>query len=323
MEYRRLGRAGLKLSVLSYGTWVTFSDQMDSAAARECLEVARQAGVNFFDSAEVYGNGRSESVLGAAIEDLGWSRETYVLSTKLYWGIHDEVNLRRTLNRKYLLHAIDGCLTRLRTGFVDLLFCHRPDPDTTVEEIVWTMSDIIGAGKALYWGTSKWSASEVRAAWSIADRYGLRKPVVEQPEYNLFTTRWVDEEYHALVSELGIGLTTWSPLASGMLTGKYRDGVSSRSRAALAGHESFLGKLTDGDSARQVDELSVVAADLGCTTAQLAIAWCAANKTVSTVITGASDPLQLRQNLDAVAVVPLLSEEVMARISRIFRHRQS
>lgn len=319
MEYRRLGRAGLRVSVLSYGSWVTFSDQLDPGAARECLAVAREAGVNLFDTAEVYGRGRSEAVLGAAIERLGWDRATYVLSTKVYWGIRDGVNLRDTLNRKYLLQAIDGCLERLRTPFVDLLLCHRADPHTPVEETVWAMSDIVAAGKALYWGTSEWPARAVREAWAVADRYGLRKPVVEQPEYHLFARRRVEEEYRPLCRELGLGLMTWGPLASGALTGKYRHGMPPGSRGALPGFGWLRPSLTDAERNRRIDALAGVAADLGCTPAQLAIAWCAADRTVSSVITGASRPEQVRENLGAVGVVRRLEADVLARIDRVLR----
>lgn len=314
MEYRRLGGAGLKVSVLSYGSWVTFSQQVPFSAAKECLAAAREAGVNFFDTAEVYGGGRAESMLGAAIEELGWDRATIVLSTKLYWGLHDDINLRNTLNRKYLMHAIDGCLRRLRTQFVDLLFCHRPDPNTPLEETVWAMSDIIASGKALYWGTSEWPAHQIRAAWELADRYGLRKPVTEQTEYNLFCRQRVDEEYRSLFADLGFGLTTWSPLGSGLLTGKYRHGVPPGSRASLPGYEWLRQTMLDGERNRRVEDLGLIARELDCTTAQLAIAWCVMNRAVSTVITGASSVAQIRENLGALDVAPRLSADFMARI---------
>ena len=212
MEYRRLGRSGLKVSVLSFGSWVSFGSQLDVARARDCIEAAHDAGVNFFDNAETYARGESERIMGQAIAELGWPRETYVISTKLYMGLTEGPNTRTTLNRKYLLHAIDGSLERLGLDFVDLLFCHRPDPNTPIEETVWAMSDIIDRGKALYWGTSEWSADEIRAAWEIADRHHLRKPVMEQPQYNIFERRKVDWEYARLYDDIGLGLTTWSPL---------------------------------------------------------------------------------------------------------------
>ncbi|HLI00755.1 MAG TPA: aldo/keto reductase, partial [Acidimicrobiales bacterium] len=218
MEYRRLGRSGLKVSVLSFGSWVTFGPQLDNNLAADCLAAAKEAGVNFFDNAESYAGGESERIMGAAIRQLGWERWSYVVSTKLYWGIHEGVpNMKNTLNRKYLLQAIDGSLERFGLDFVDLVFCHRSDPDTPIEETVWAMSDIVSSGKALYWGTSEWSASDIRAAWEIAERHHLHKPVMEQPQYNLFTRRRVEEEYARLYDDIGLGLTIWSPLQSGLL----------------------------------------------------------------------------------------------------------
>jgi len=238
MEYRRLGRSGLKVSTFSFGSWVTFGGQVDTGLARECFAVAREEGVNFFDNAEGYAGGESERIMGQAIAELGWPRQSYVVSTKLFWGIDDDlVNMTNTLNRKYLLHAIDGSLERFGLDFVDLLYCHRPDADTPIEETVWAMSDIVSSGKALYWGTSEWSADEIRAAWNIAERHHLHKPVVEQPQYNLFERRRVEREYRRLYEDIGLGLTTWSPLASGLLSGKYVDGIPDGSRASLPGYE--------------------------------------------------------------------------------------
>ncbi|HEY0640288.1 MAG TPA: aldo/keto reductase [Pseudonocardiaceae bacterium] len=317
MEYRRLGRSGLKVSVLAYGTWVTF-EQMSGHAVRDSLVAAREAGVTLFDTAETYAHGGAESLLGAAIEDLGWDRRTYVLATKLYWGLHDWPHLRTTLNRKYLLQGIDGCLERLRTSFVDLLLCHRRDPDTPIEETVWTMSDIVASGKALYWGTSEWPPEDIRAAWVFADRHGLRKPVVEQPEYNLFARRRVEHEYRELTAEFGIGLMTWSPLASGLLTGKYHDGVPTGSRGALAGYRWLRRTLLDDERNRRVAELASIAREIGCTAAQLAIAWCTVYPAVSSVIIGASGPAQLRHNVAAVDVASRLTPELLARIDHLF-----
>ena len=319
MEYRRLGRAGLKVSVLSYGTWVTFAEQGDLANALASLAVAREAGVNLFDTAEAYGQGQAEELLGAALEQLGWDRATYVLATKLYWGVRNCVNMHQTLNRKYLMQAIDGSLERLRTPFVDLLYCHRPDAQTPIEETVWAMSDIVAAGKAHYWGTSEWPAEQIRTAWEVADRYGLRKPSMEQPEYNLFKRARVEGEYTTLHAEIGLGLTTWSPLASGLLTGKYRDGVPAGSRGCLPGYGWLTPWLVDAKRNHQVQELDVIARAIGATPAQLAIAWCTMNPVVSTVILGASNPGQLNENLRAMDVVPRLSADVMDRIADQFR----
>jgi voltage-dependent potassium channel beta subunit len=317
MEYRRLGRSGLQVSVLSFGAWVTFGTQLDVGLARDCLAAARDAGVNFFDNAESYAGGESERIMGEALAALGWPRETYVVSTKVFWGLTPGVNTQNTLNRKYLLHAIDGSLRRFGLDFVDLLFCHRADPNTPIEETVWAMSDIIDAGKALYWGTSEWTADEIRAAWEIADRYCLRKPVMEQPQYNMFERRKVEREYARLYDDIGLGLTTWSPLASGLLTGKYVDGVPDGSRATLPGYEWLKAYLTDERSNAKVRQLVDIAGELGCTMAQLAVAWCAKNPHVSSVITGASSADQVTENMGALDVLDKLDADVMKRIRSI------
>jgi voltage-dependent potassium channel beta subunit len=317
MQYRRLGRSGLQVSELSYGSWVTYANQIDTAAARECMAAAYDAGVNFFDNAEVYAAGRSEVVMGEALKALGWPRMSYLVSTKFYWGLAEGPNQKNTLNRKYLMQAIDGSLQRLQLDHVDLVFCHRPDPDTPVEETVWAMSDMIRQGKALYWGTSEWSADEIRAAWEIAERHHLHKPVMEQPQYHLFHRRRVEEEYARLYEDIGLGLTTWSPLASGLLTGKYRGGIPADSRGALE-HMGFLREqLTDPAKNQAVAGLDALAREIGGTVAQLAIAWCAKNPKVSTVITGASRLAQLRDNLKAAELLPRLTPDVLARIDEL------
>jgi len=317
MQYRRVGRSGLRVSELSFGSWVTFANanQLESAAqAAECLAVAKDAGVNFFDNAEAYAAGESERVMGAAIRELGWARHDYVVSTKLYWGLFDAVNMKNTLNRKYLSQAIEGSLERFGLDFVDLVYCHRPDPHTPLEETVWAMSDMVTRGQALYWGTSEWSADEIRAAWEIAERHHLHKPVVEQPQYNLLHRDRVEREYARLYEDIGLGTTIWSPLASGLLTGKYQNGVPAGSRATLPGYEWLRASLTDPVQLKKVDALLVIAAELDVTLAQLALAWCLKNPHVSTVITGASSAQQVRENMSALDVVELLSDEVMARI---------
>ena len=319
MEYRRLGRSGLKVSVLSFGSWVSFGAQLDTGMAKDCLAAAWEHGVNFFDNAEAYAGGESERIMGKAIEALGWSRETFVVSTKLFWGLTDGVNTKNTLNRKYLMHAIDGSLQRFGLDFVDLLFCHRPDPSTPVEETVWAMSDIISAGKAHYWGTSEWPADDIRAAWDIAERHNLHKPAMDQPQYNMFERKKVEREYARLYEDIGLGLTTWSPLASGLLTGKYIDGIPSGSRATLPGYEWLRDLLADPKRNEQVRALLPVASELGCTLSQLGIAWCARNPHVSTVITGASRASQVEENMGALSVVRQLDDEVMARIRAILR----
>lgn len=319
MEHRRLGRSGLQVSVLSFGSWVSFGPQLDVGRAADCLDAAHDAGCNFFDNAEAYAQGESERIMGEAIRKLGWARETYVVSTKLYMGLTDGVNTKQTLNRKYLLHAIDGSLDRFGLDFVDLLFCHRPDPNTPIEETVWAMSDIIDRGQAHYWGTSEWSADDIRAAWEIAERHHLHKPVMEQPQYNILERRKVEREYVRLYEDIGLGLTIWSPLASGMLSGKYIDGIPEGSRAALPGYEWLKDLLTDERQNAKVKILVGIAEELECTPSQLALAWCAKNPNVSTVITGASTVEQVHENFGALDVLPKLTDDVMARIKQAAR----
>jgi len=314
MNYRRLGRSGLKVSELSFGSWVTYGNQMGADVARECMAAAYDAGVNFFDNAEVYAKGESERLMGAALKKLGWRRASYIVSTKFFWGLHDGPNEKSTLNRKYLMQAIDGSLARFGLDYVDLVFCHRADPDTPLEETVFAMSDIVASGKAHYWGTSEWTAAEIAAAWHIADRHHLHKPVMEQPQYNLLHRERVEREYARLYADLGLGTTIWSPLASGLLTGKYNDGVPADSRGAVKGYEWLAERLTERAKIEKVRKLAPIAADLGCTLAQMALAWCLKNPHVSTVITGASRPAQVHENMQALAVVPKLVPDVMASI---------
>ena len=316
MEYRRLGRSGLKVSALSFGSWVTFGPQLKDAddTALACMQAAWERGCNFFDNAEVYAGGESEAIMGRALARLAWPRESYLVSTKFYWGIKNGPNTRNTLNRKYLLQAIDRSLERLQLSFVDLVFCHRPDPHTPIEETVWAMSDIVASGKALYWGTSEWSADEIRAAWEIAERHHLHKPVMEQPQYHLLHRERVEREYARLYEDFGLGTTTWSPLASGLLTGKYNDGIPADSRGALEGYEWLQKRLTDGQTLAAVRELGRIADGIGCSLAQMAIAWCVKNPRVSTVITGASRASQVEENFAALKVVPRLDSDVLTRI---------
>lgn len=314
MEYRRLGNSGLKVSVLSLGSWVTFDQQVDNDMAIECIAAAGDAGCNFFDNAEAYAAGKSEEIMGHAFRELGWPRWSYVLTTKVFFGIHDVPNMKQTLNRKYLMQAIDGSLERLQDDFVDVLYCHRGDPETPMEEIVHAMSEIIQAGKAHYWGTSEWSADEVRAAIAIAARYGLHKPVTEQSQYNLLERRKVEREFARLTRDFNYGNTIWSPLASGLLTGKYKDGIPEDSRGALSGYEWLQSRLSDEDAIRRVENLRPIAERLDCSMAQLALAWATKHEMVSSVITGASKVEQVVQNFEALDVIPLLTEGVMADI---------
>ena len=314
MEYRRLGNSGIKTSVLSLGSWVTYGKQVDIDAAAASIKSAYDAGVNYFDNAEAYAGGKSEEIMGAAFRKLGLRRGSYLVSTKLYWGLHDGPNEKNTLNRKRLLEGIDGSLKRLDMEYVDFLFCHRPDPNTPIEETVWAMSDIVSSGKALYWGTSEWSAEEYRQAWEIAARRNLRKPVMEQPQYNLFVRDRVERQFARLYETTGLGLTTWSPLASGVLSGKYANGIPAGSRLSLEG----FGWLKDSSlmpaKLDAVARLAPIARELGATSAQLAIAWCAKNPHVSTVMTGASCPEQVLENMKAMDLVAKLDESIMAAI---------
>ena len=317
MQYRRLGRAGLRVSTLSLGSWVTYHNQVDAGQAVEMMAAAYDGGVNFFDNAEAYAGGRSEEIMGQALKKLAWPRLNYVVSTKFYWGLDrkgDAVNRKDTLNRKYLMQAMDGSLTRMALDHIDLIYCHRPDPHTPIEETVRAMSDLITQGKALYWGTSEWGADSIRAAWEVAERHHLHKPVMEQPEYNLFHRQRVEQEYSRLYEDTGLGLTTWSPLASGLLTGKYRSGVPDGSRGALESMAFLRDGLIDAAKNAAVAKLEPIAKELGGTLAQLALAWVAKNPHVSSVITGASRVEQVTANLGALALLDKLTPEVMGRI---------
>ena len=320
MRYRRLGTAGLRVSELSLGSWVTYHNQVDVDAAVEMMAAAFDAGINFFDNAEVYAGGQSEVVMGQALKQLKWPRLNYVVSTKFFWGLDrqgEAVNRKDTLNRKYLMQAIDASLQRFGLEHVDLVYCHRPDPHTPIEETVRAMSDMITQGKALYWGTSEWGADEIRAAWEIAERHHLHKPVVEQPQYHLFHRKRVEQEYARLYTDIGLGLTTWSPLASGLLTGKYRGGIPEGSRGAMESMGFLRDKLLDERKNAAVAALEPIAQDLGATPAQLAIAWCTRNPRVSSVITGASKLSQLQSNLGALAVADRLTPELMKRLDEL------
>jgi voltage-dependent potassium channel beta subunit len=320
MEYRRLGPSGLRVSVLSFGSWVTFDTQLGDEPALECMQAAYDAGCNFFDNAEAYAGGKSEEQMGRVLRQLDWPRYSYVVTTKVFWGLHQKVvNMGHTLNRKYLMQAIDGSLERFGLDFVDVLYCHRSDPNTPLEETVFAMHDIITSGKALYWGTSEWSADEIRTAIDLAERHHLHKPITEQSQYNLLERRKVEREYARLIEDHRYGNTTWSPLASGLLTGKYSDGIPEGSRGALEGYEWLADRLTDGEALAKIERLRPIAEELDCSMAQLAIAWCAANPNVSSVITGASRVSQVHENFDALDVIPLITDEVKQRMRAAVR----
>jgi len=321
MNYRRLGKSGLKVSELSLGSWVSFGLQMEEEAAQACMQAAYEAGVNFFDNAEVYAGGRSEIVMGNALKKLGWRRGSYIISTKFYWGLHNNINEKNTLNRKRLLEAMEGSLKRLQMDYVDLVFCHRADRETPIEETVWAMHDIISRGKAMYWGTSEWSAAEIATAWQIADKHHLHKPVMEQPQYNMFHRERVEREYARLYQDIGLGTTIWSPLASGLLTGKYNSGIPRDSRGNLKGYEWLKEELTDSSRLEKVRNLVPIARELNISMAQLALAWCLKNPNVSTVITGASRVEQVRENLKAIEAVEKLTADVMSQIDEILGNK--
>lgn len=318
MKYRHLGKTGIQVSELSFGSWVTFSNQADVKAAVDMMAAAYDAGVNFFDNAEVYASGKSEEVMGAALKQLSWRRGSYLVSTKLFWGLHDGINEKNTLNRKRLIEGIRGSLQRLQLEYVDLIYCHRPDKTTPIEETVWAMHNIIEWGHALYWGTSEWAASEIVEAIQIAERHHLHKPVVEQPQYNMFVRNRLEGDYERFYKEYNYGTTIWSPLASGLLTGKYKGGIPKDSRGALKGYDWLQNHLTDKQKLAKVNALEPIAKELGCSLSQLALAWCAKNPFVSTVITGASRVDQVHENMKAMEVIEKITPEIMARIDEIF-----
>lgn len=318
MNYCHLGKAGIQVSELSFGSWLTFHNQADVDATVAMMAAAYDGGVNFFDNAEVYAQGKSEEVMGAALKKLGWRRGSYLVSTKLFWGLNDGPNERNTLNRKYLLEAIDGSLSRLQLDYVDLLYCHRSDPSTPVEETVRAMHNIVERGQALYWGTSEWAATEILEAIDFAERHHLHKPVVEQPVYNLFERHRFAAEYDAVYETHGYGATTWSPLASGLLTGKYQAGIPKDSRGALHEFDWLRDNLTDKQKLAKVAELEPLAKAMGASLAQFSLAWCLQNPHVSSVITGASRVEQITENLAALRFADKFTPEIMDAIDRIF-----
>lgn len=318
MQYRHLGGTGIQVSELSIGSWVTFKNQVDVNAAVEIMAAAYDHGVNFYDNAEVYAGGKSEEVMGAALKKLNWRRGSYLISTKFYWGLEEGVNEKNTLNRKRLIEGINGSLKRLDMDYVDIIYCHRPDKTTPIEETVWAMHNIIEWGKAIYWGTSEWAASEIVEAIQIAERHHLHKPVVEQPQYNLFERARLEGDYVRFYKEYGYGTTIWSPLASGLLSGKYNKGIPKDSRGALKGYEWLHERLTDQKRLKKVAALEPIAKELGATIPQLALAWCLKNPFVSTVITGASRVDQVHENMKAGEIAPKITPEIMERIDAIF-----
>lgn len=323
MEYRFLGRSGLKVSALSFGSWVTFGEQVDTDLAYEQMRTAYDAGVNFFDNAEVYESGTSEEIMGQVIRRAGWKRSDLVLSTKIFWG--GEGPNDTGLSFKHIKEGTEAALRRMQTDYVDLLFCHRPDLHTPIEETVWAMDQMIREGKALYWGTSEWGAEDIRIAYDVARREHLRPPLMEQPQYNMFHRERVEREYDRLYRDIGLGTTIWSPLASGLLTGKYNDGVPEGSRLHLEKYRWLREALLETEEGRvkleKVKKLAPLADELGMTMPQLALAWCLKNPNVSTVITGASTVEQVEQNMSAMDVVDRLDEEAMEAIESILDNK--
>jgi voltage-dependent potassium channel beta subunit len=323
MQYRRLGNSGLKLSALSYGSWVTFSFQLDVAAATDCMKLAYDAGVNFFDNAEVYAQGESERIMGRTLREMGWGRDTYCVSSKVFWG--GQLPTQRGLSRKHVHDACHAALKRLQVDYLDLFFCHRPDIETPIEETVRAMHDLVAQGKVLYWGTSEWSAQQIQEAWGVARRNGLTPPTMEQPQYHMLHRDRVEREYLPLYEGIGLGTTIWSPLASGLLTGKYADGIPEGSRMALPEYGWLREQVLESEQGRsnlaRANEVVAVAREMGVSPAGLAIAWCLKNPRVSTVILGASTSDQLKENLGALEILPLLTDEIMQRLETILRNR--
>ena len=321
MEYRRLGKSGLRVSELSYGSWVTFSFQLDKAKAKKTMKHAYDAGINFFDNAEVYAGGESEKIMGAALKELGLKRDTYTVSSKVFFG--GQLVTQRGLNAKHIRDGCDAALKRLKLDYLDLFFCHRPDFHTPVEETVRAMDVLVKQGKILYWGTSEWPADRIREAYLIAYKYGLTPPAMEQPEYNMFNRMKMEKEYLGLFDSEGMGTTIWSPLASGVLTGKYNSGVPKGSRMSLPEYKFLRDKLESkegSDRLNKVKRLGKVADRLGVSLAQLSLAWCLKNKNVSTVILGATNTKQLDENLKSIQYKDLLTDSVMGRIESILKN---
>lgn len=319
MQYKNLGRSGLKVSQLSYGAWVSFGNQIDVKEAKTLLQTCRDHGVNFFDNAEVYANGRAEEIMGQAIRELGWKRSDIVVSTKIFWGGPGPND--KGLSRKHIIEGTKASLKRLDMEYVDLIYCHRPDIITPIEETVRAMNFVIDQGWAFYWGTSEWSAQQITEACEVAKRLDLVGPIVEQPEYNMFARHKVETEYLPLYTNYGIGLTTWSPLASGVLTGKYNSGVPADSRFALENYKNLASRSLVDDVLKKVRNLKPIADELDVPMSQLAIAWCAANPNVSSVITGATKEYQIQENMKAIDLIPKLTPDVMEKIEAVVQSK--
>lgn len=316
MPYRKLGDSGISVSLFSFGSWVTFGKQMQANPVKDCIRYAFDQGVNFFDNAEVYAFGQSEELMGEAFRQLGLQRNEYVLTSKFYWGIEDRINFKNTLNRKYLMQAIDGSLKRLKTDFIDVAYCHRYDPETPIHEICFAMDQMIRDGKALYWGTSEWPAAAIEQAYDFAVANGMHRPIVEQPQYNLLHREKVEEEFAPLYKKMKLGLTTWSPLASGLLTGKYLKGIPEGTRASMSSLSWIKEDLQNPEKHRMTEALQAVSQKSGISMTHLALAWCALNENVSTVILGASRLEQLKDNLETLKYLKAVGQ-MKAELDRL------
>jgi voltage-dependent potassium channel beta subunit len=322
VQYRRLGKSGLKVSALSFGSWVTFGNQMMVDEAEACMTAAYDGGMNFFDNAEAYAGGKSEIVMGKVLKRTGWSRDCYIVSSKVFWG--GDKPTQKGLSAKHIHDACHTALERLQLDYLDLFFCHRPDKETPVEETVRAMDTLIKQGKIIYWGTSEWSARQIMAAYSAARQYNLVPPTMEQPQYHMFHRERVEVEYRRLYDDIGLGTTIWSPLASGILTGKYNDGIPEDSRGNLDGYEWLRERLESEEGQEQlaqVRELTTIAEEMGTNMARLAIAWCLKNPYISTVITGASQESQVHDNLKAMELVDQLTDEVMEKVEAVLDNK--
>ena len=322
MEYRRLGRSGLQLSVLSYGSWVTFHGQIEDKNADELMGIAYENGINFFDNAETYADGESEKMMGRVLKKKNWDRTSYTVSSKAYFGSRKKLLPNQTgLSRKHLTEACHEALQRLQLDYLDLYFCHRPDPHTPIEEVVWTMHNLIQQGKILYWGTSQWSGAEIMEAHAVAQQYRLIGPVMEQPQYNMFERYKMEMDYTSIFRNIGMGTTIFSPLAAGFLTGKYQGGIPEGSRLSMDSFEWLRKRWLQEDRMSKVQQLAALAVDLGAPLASLAIAWCVKNPNVTTAILGATKKEQLLQNLKALEVLPRLTPDIMEKIENILQNK--
>ncbi|HCF63138.1 MAG TPA: aldo/keto reductase [Chitinophagaceae bacterium] len=323
MEYRRLGKSGLQVSALSFGSWVSFDKQINDKQAEDIMSLAYDSGINFFDNAEVYALGESERMMGRILKKKKWDRTSYVVSSKAYFGHRGKENKpNQTGNsRKHLLEACDEALQRFQLDYLDLFFCHRADKNTPIEETVWAMNHLIQQGKIMYWGTSEWTGVEIMEAHRVAQAYRLIGPTMEQPQYNLFERTKVESDYSEIFKNVGLGTTIWSPLASGLLSGKYNEGIPKGSRFALAGFDWLKERWMTDENLKKVKKLADLSKKLGISTAVMSIAWCLKNPNVSTVILGATKKTQLQENLKALDAVPLLTDEVMEKIEKIMNNK--